>query len=301
LPEWFDEPFADPSQIPTYILSEMTRQRVTVSLSGDGGDELFGGYRRYLLAEKFSRALAGLPPELCRVGSEMLKRIPYGALTACANVLSKIGWIDEFDDKVKRMEKLLLLRSPDQMLQTMMTHWTEPVVLGVPDQDYYADRLECAAHLDSLSRMQLLESVAWLPDDVLAKVDRASMAVGLEARVPLLDIRLVEFAWRLPRQYKVVRGRGKRILREVLNRYVPQELIERPKMGFGVPIGAWLCGPLREWSEDLLGADKLQREGFLDSDIVRRVWREHLSGERNWQFLLWDVLMFQAWRNHWHA
>lgn len=305
LPEIYDEPFADSSQIPTFLVSELARRHVTVALSGDGGDELFAGYNRYFRASKIWARTGWVPP--------LLGRAVAGSLAA----VSPAGWDRAFravgpmlprelrgrmsGDRVHKLAALLALGAPDMMYRRLISVWSDPasLVIGASTENVSLERAEIGAELESFTeRMMYHDLVNYLPDDILAKVDRASMAVSLEAREPLLDHRVVEFAWRLPLEMKVQGATGKRVLREVLYRYVPRELIERPKMGFGVPLDHWLRGPLRPWVEALLDEGRLRREGIFVPAVVRRVWREHLSGERNWQYRLWGVLMFQAWQEH---
>ena len=300
LPEMFDEPFADSSQIPTYLVSAMTRRHVTVALSGDGGDELFAGYNRYQLTRQFWRGLALLPRAIRRgMGASLTNISPdrwSRMLSAMPTLLpAQIG------DKLHKFASVLSLPDGDAIYRRLLTHW-EPdhVMLGTEEPKGILWDPSVATDMPNLlDRMQFLDLVTYLPDDILTKVDRASMAVALEARVPLLDHRVVEFSWRLPRSAKIRRGQSKWLLRQVLYRYVPPELVERPKMGFGIPLGEWLRGPLQDWAETLLSEQRLHEGGLFDAAQVRRHWAEHLSGQRNWQYLLWDVLMFEAWRERW--
>jgi asparagine synthase (glutamine-hydrolysing) len=301
LPEWFDEPFADPSQIPTYLLSELTRREVTVALSGDGGDELFAGYKRYFQATSIHRATGWMPARVRHLWASALEVGPPAAWDRLMALLPLTSRLDEFGLKVHKFADLLRCDSPDEILRLLITHCTDTVVLNANRPHSFTEVTTTDCLPDALSRMQLFESTVCLPEDMLAKVDRASMAVGLEVRVPLLDPRIVDFSWHLPASFKVHRGQGKWLLRKVLYRHVPPRLVERPKMGFGVPIGAWLRGPLREWAEDLLSEQRLREDGMLDSALVRQRWDEHQTRKRNWQFLLWDVLMFQAWYRQWHC
>ncbi len=301
LPEIYDEPFADSSQIPTFLVSQMTRRHVTVALSGDAGDELFGGYNRYLWVQSIWRK-AGWMPKPVRAA------LSYG-LTALApqrwnRILSFLepalpGRLRAQlpGDKLHKLAGILACASPEELYRGLVSHWEpEAVIFGASEPaTVLTDRALWADLPDITQRMMFLDLVSYLPDDILAKLDRASMAVSLEARVPLLDHRVAEFAWHLPLAMKVRNGQGKWILRQVLYNYVPQALIERPKMGFGVPIDAWLRGPLRDWAESLLDESRLRQEGYFDPAPIRRKWAEHLSGQRNWQYHLWDVLMFQAW------
>lgn len=302
LPKLYDEPFSDSSQIPTYLVSEMTRNHVTVSLSGDGGDELFGGYNRYMQSMRYWGLLSVMPVALRRLVSrgtrgcspdqwnEMLKPVQR-MLQAHQR---RVNW----GDKLHKGADLLNCNSQDELYLRLISHWdgVNGLVIGSgesPGIRYQLDRL--ADTEDGVERMMALDTMTYLPDDILVKVDRAAMGVSLETRVPLLDHRVVEFAWRLPMSMKIRNGQGKWILRQILNRYVPRALIERPKMGFGVPIDSWLRGPLRDWAENLLDESRLRQEGYLNAAPIRQKWTDHLSGARNWQYHLWDVLMFQAW------
>jgi asparagine synthase (glutamine-hydrolysing) len=301
LPEWYDEPFADSSQIPTYLVSAMTRRHVTVALSGDGGDELFAGYNRYQLTQRFWRALSMLPHSLRKSAATVLTAVSPDKWSALLAVLPSRLRPPQAGDKVHKVATVLRLDSPDAVYRRLVSHW-EPadVVPGAHEPEGLLDDATVLKDFpDLLSRMQFLDLVTYLPDDILTKVDRASMAVALEARVPLIDHRVVEFCWRLPPAVKVRGGVSKWILRQVLYRHVPPELIERPKMGFGIPLGEWLRGPLRDWAEALLDERRLREAGLLDHAVVRRFWQEHLDGRRNWQYLIWDVLMLEAWRERW--
>lgn len=302
LPSLYCEPFADSSQIPTFLVSQLARQQVTVSLSGDGGDEFFGGYNRYVLGQRLWGKLSRLPVGLRQGLAQMLSRVspqvwnhllgPIQKLLPSSLAQANIG------DKVRKGAGVMAARTPTDLYRLLVSHWPQPselvidatepyTVLTDPGQQPQADHF---VHL-----MMALDMITYLPDDILTKVDRAAMGVSLETRVPLLDHRVVEFAWRLPLDYKLRDGVGKWPLRQVLYKYMPRELIERPKMGFGVPIDSWLRGPLREWATDLLDEQRLRREGYFHPEPIRAKWLEHLSGKRNWQYHLWDVLMFQAW------
>lgn len=302
LPELYDEPFADSSQIPSHLLCAAARREVTVALSGDGGDELFGGYNRYFWAVQLWRRLGRMPVAL-RVGAA---RFAMGLSTTAWNrVFGALFFLlpnrlrfASPGDKVHKAAALLAARQPEEIYVRLVSHWEETSSLVLGAEEPATPITDPSAWLDCPDferRMMYLDTITYLPDDVLVKVDRAAMGVGLETRVPLLDHRIVEFAWRLPLSMKIRKDQGKWALRHVLYKYVPREIVERPKMGFGVPIDHWLRGPLREWAEDLLSEDRLRREGFLDPSPVRAKWAEHLSGRRNWQYLLWDVLMFEAW------
>jgi asparagine synthase (glutamine-hydrolysing) len=300
LPEWFDEPFADSSQIPTYLVSAMTRRHVTVALSGDGGDELFAGYNRYQLTQRFWRGLSLLPRGFRRALAAGLTSV---SPEAWSRLLSFIPTQvpGQAGDKVHKLASVLGLPDGDAIYRRLLTHWEpDEVMQGAEEpKGIIWDPAVVKDMPNLLDRMQFLDLVTYLPDDILTKVDRASMAVALEARVPIIDHRVVEFAWRLPQSAKIRGGQTKWLLRQVLYRYVPPHLIERPKMGFGVPLAEWLRGPLRDWAENLLSERRLRDGGLFDTAQVRRHWAGHLSGRNNWQYLLWDVLMFEAWRERW--
>lgn len=303
LPMIYDEPFADSSQIPTYLVAAMAKQRVTVALSGDGGDELFGGYNRYFLAADMWGRLEKLPMTLRRGAAMGIQALPpngwnwiVGAIDPLVPARYRLRL---FGDKLHKAAGVLDSSHGPELYRRLVSHWSpESIVLGTNEPA----TVLCQPWpvLPSLTeQMMALDAVTYLPDDILVKVDRAAMAVSLETRVPLLDHRVFEFVWGLPLHYKVRDGAGKWILRQVLYRHVPQAMIDRPKMGFGVPIDVWLRGPLQEWAEDLLDESRLKREGYFNPVPIRKKWMEHLAGKRNWQHLLWDVLMFQAWKERW--
>ncbi len=301
LPEWYDEPFADSSQIPTYLVSAMTRRHVTVALSGDGGDELFAGYNRYQLAKRTWRGLSLLPRSVRTAMAATITAISPACWNRLAAAFPAGIRFPQAGDKLHKLASILSLPDASAIYRRLVSHW-EPtdVVPGASEwRGLLWDPTISAKFPDFLDRMQLLDLVTYLPDDILTKVDRASMAVALEARIPFIDHRVVEFSWRLPQHAKVRNGKSKWLLRQVLYEHVPPALIERPKMGFGIPLGEWLRGPLREWAESLLGEQRLRAAGLLDAAVVRKYWSEHLSGQRNWQYLLWDVLMLEAWRERW--
>ena len=309
LPAIYDEPFADVSQIPTYLVSKLARGSVTVSLSGDGGDELFGGYQRYFLSRSIWNGMRLVPVLFRRGLASAAQFVPPShidrAYRALRLLLPKNKRVAAIGDKFHKLLSFLPLDGPEAIYAQAVSHWPlrSGVILCSQPSDLVAELMANAPLLPSLEeQMMLCDTVQYLPDDILTKVDRASMAVSLEARVPILDHRVVEFAWLLPMHFKV-RGRSSKwALRQVLYKYVPAELVDRPKMGFGVPIDSWLRGPLREWAEDLLSLESLKRGGYFDFKAVRLKWQEHISGTRNWQYLLWDVLVFQDWisRNNKH-
>lgn len=302
LPEIYDEPFADSSQIPTYLVSRLARRSVTVTLSGDGGDELFGGYNRYFWAARLWRTLRVVPLPI---------RAGLGGLVRC---VAPGTWNKLFDlfgyflpkqwryrnagDKLHKLAEIVAAKCPVTIYDDLVSHWKRPaeVVIGAQEPaTVISDPAHWPAVAEFEHQMMYVDTVSYLPGDILTKLDRATMRVGLEGRVPFLDHRIVEFAWRLPLSMKVDGRQGKRILRNMLGRYVPEGLIDRPKMGFGVPLDSWLRGPLRPWVEAMLDQDRLRHEGYFHIAPIRAKWMEHLSGERNWAYYLWDVLMFQAW------
>lgn len=295
LPTIYDEPFSDSSQIPTFLVSELARRHVTVSLSGDGGDELFSGYDRYVKAERVWRAI-GWAPKGLRRGLGRLLRAP--STKAWDRLLSRPTRIARPGHKVHRLGEVLGVAGPESLYHGLVSHWPRPgevVIGGTEPRTALTDRNSWPDDRDFVAWASHMDTISYLLDDILVKVDRASMAVSLEARAPLLDPRVVELASSLPTSLKIRNGKGKWPLRSLLHRYVPPELVERPKMGFGVPIDSWLRGPLREWAEDLLEPSRLHREGFLRPEPIRLKWDEYLAGTRAWHYHLWDVLMFQAW------
>lgn len=299
LPDMYDEPFADSSQIPTYLVSAMTRQHVTVALSGDGGDELFAGYNRYQLTTRLWRSLALLPQPMRRALAGMIASVPADRWTKMLQALP--GVPRQVGDKLHKFAGILPCDGDTELYRRLVTHW-QPADIMPGTQETTGVLWDAQIDRDFpglLERMQFLDLVTYLPDDILTKVDRASMAVALEARVPLIDHRVAEFAWALPREAKIRGGVSKWLLREVLYRHVPKALVERPKMGFAIPLGDWLRGPLRDWAEDQMGEQRLRDAGYFDAARVRQVWAAHLSGQRNHEYMLWNVLMFESWRARW--
>jgi asparagine synthase (glutamine-hydrolysing) len=305
LPSMYDEPFSDSSQIPTYLVSKLARSAVTVSLSGDGGDELFGGYKRYPFTKSIWNSLKRFPRPARKAMAGVLRCIPPAAINRAFQLfrlfLPKAMRLAAPGDKAHKFADFLAMESSEAFYHRALSHWENPSEV-VPNSHDPGTVLESITNLTwppSIEEvMMLTDLVNYLPDDILTKVDRASMAVSLEARVPLLDHYVVEFVWKLPLHFKIRNRRSKWILRQVLYKYVPPELVERPKMGFGVPIDQWLRGPLRDWAEDLLSVRSLEQHGLLRADPIRLKWQEHLSGVRNWQYLLWDILAFQDWFRH---
>ena len=302
LPELYDEPFADSSQVPTFLVSKLARQHVTVSLSGDGGDELFGGYNRYLWVANVWRALGWTPRS---IRTAMAGTMNVVSPRAWDTMFQRLKWIlpaawqyAEAGDKLRKLAEVLDAENPEEIYRRLVSHWKRPSNLvkeGGEPVTVLTDRSRWPSVPDLEHRMMYLDQVSFLPDDILVKLDRAAMGVSLETRVPFLDHNVVEFAWKMPLSMKIRDGQGKWLLRKVLYKYIPRELIERPKMGFGVPLDTWLRGPLKEWAEALLDEARLRREGYFNPAPIREKWMEHLSGRRNWSSCLWSVLMFQAW------
>ena len=299
LGKMYDEPFADSSQIPTFLVSQMAKQHVTVSLSGDAGDELFCGYNRYLLADTWQK----------------IECVPFGIRKSVGHLiktLSPANWDDIFHQigKVKKFpsnmgEKMGKLANRlekvdgiNELYYSLVSEidYPESIVIGATEPSTLLTQVGMKPLFnDAKQHMMLMDARTYLPDDILVKVDRAAMANSLETRVPFLDHRVVELAWQIPMAMKVREGKTKWILRQVLYQYVPQQLIERPKTGFSIPLNDWLCGPLRDWVENLLDEQRLRREGFFNADFVRALWNAHLTGKRNHQSLIWSILMFQTW------
>lgn len=306
LPEMYDEPFSDSSQIPTYLVSKLSREYVTVCLTGDGGDEFFAGYNRHIWGNTFAGKVLRIPAAVRKGAARSLTLASPQAwdvfFRQIRHLLPSRLRLEMPGDKVHKFADALHANTPDELYRLLTTHWRDPDQIVLRSSESRTTLPDARLQLDGydfMSQMQYQDAVSYLPDDILTKVDRASMSVGLEVRPPFLDHRVVEFSWRLPMQMKLRDGKGKWILRKVLHKYVSEELVERPKMGFGVPIDSWLRGPLRDWAEDLLADKRLRREGFFNPDPIRKKWQEHLSGKFNWQYHLWDVLMFQAWlRQH---
>lgn len=294
LPELYDEPFADSSQIPTFLVAQMARRHVTVSLSGDGGDELFGGYNRHSWVPRIWRRAGGVPAPMRRLAGAGLRAFSPAAwdraFAAAGSRQRNPG------DKLHKVAGVLAADGPAGIYRTLVSQWQAP---GQLVRGFAELAVGTGPGLSVAEDIMVLDSLGYLPDDILVKVDRAAMGVSLETRVPFLDHRLVEFAWRLPLSMKIRDGQGKWIVRQWLHRHVPRHLVDRPKTGFGIPLDAWLRGPLRPWAEDLLDPGAMAADGHLEPGPVQAAWREHLSGRRNRAYELWAVLMFQAWRRRW--
>ena len=305
IPHYWDEPFSDSSQVPTFLVSKLAKQHVTVSLSGDGGDELFAGYNRHLQAPKLWQKLDKLPHSLRR-GAGTIMGVP-GAdrwdklYSALAPVLPKRLQMAMPGYKIDKLAGLLSARSQAEIYQRLVSHFYSPtqLVLNSKEPSSLLDQ-GLFSPLSGAEWLMAMDSVTYMSDDILTKVDRASMALSLESRVPFLDHRLVEFAWSLPLEMKLKQGQGKWILRQVLNRYVPETMMARPKQGFSIPLDMWLRTELKDWGAELLQPSKIEQQGFLNSAMVAQMWQQHQSGQRNWKYQLWDILMWQAWLEESH-
>ena len=302
IPTLYDEPFADSSQIPTYLVSQLAKQYVTVSLSGDAGDELFAGYNRYFWGRSIWQKIGWIPKNLRQQTAHTLTGVTPqtwdNIFNNFENLLPRKLRQTNPGDKLHKLAEVLAVPTSEALYQGLVSHWKNPEAIVLNSKEpstALSESQQTANLLDFAHRMMFLDTVTYLPNDILVKVDRASMGVSLESRVPFLDHRVVEFAWRIPLNLKIRNGQGKWLLRQVLYQYVSKSLIERPKMGFGVPIDRWLREPLRDWAEALLDENRLRQEGFFNPQPIRQKWEEHLAGNRNWHYYLWDVLMFQAW------
>ena len=300
LPSLYDEPFADSSQIPTYLVSKLARQHVTVSLSGDAGDEMFGGYNRYLWGGRVWNKIKWMPPMMRQTLGAVIQKLPTSTWDVAGHLLPNKYRVASMGDKAHRMSnRLKTVNSLDDMYYSLVTEGFNEDGLVNSDNFVLKTKLNNSnivlGTMKSAHRMMLWDALTYLPDDILTKVDRAAMGVSLETRIPFLDHRVVELAWRLPLGIKIKNGVGKWPIRKILYKYVPKELIERPKAGFAVPVGQWLREPLREWADDLLNESKMRHEGYFNPKLVRKIWDQHQSKECDWTSRLWAILMFQAW------
>ncbi len=305
LPRMYDEPFADSSQIPTFLVSRLARRHVTVSLSGDGGDELFAGYSRYGWASRINRTYKLAPFAARRLMCRAITSVSpthWDALnSAAARAIPRRFRHGQLGDKLHKLAAVIEAPGREAMYRRLVSQWPEPCQIArhAGESETILSNPDRWPTLQGFTQqMMLLDTLMYLPDDILVKVDRATMAVSLEGRVPFLDHRVMEFAWRLPQRLKLRDRTTKWILREILARHLPRDMFTRPKMGFGVPIGDWLRGDLRDWAESLLTPARLKDGGYFDTSILSRVWQEHLSSVRNWQYQLWTILMFEAWREN---
>lgn len=298
LPVIYDEPFSDSSQIPTILVSNLAKKNVSVSLSGDGGDELFSGYNRYKISEKFWNVLSKIPHPMRQIISSGIQSVPPKYWNTFSNLTTLGKKYNNFGDKMHKGSKVLESKNLYEVYYKLISNWENPtaVVLNSNEPNTLLTTLKSKlTEFNNQEKMMILDSLTYLPDDILVKVDRAGMSTSLETRMPFLDHELIEYVWKLPHSFKNRNGQGKWILRNILNKYVPKQLTNRSKMGFAIPIDTWLRGPLREWAENLLNERKIKQEGYLNANLVSNKWYEHLSGKRNWSGLLWNVLMFQSW------
>lgn len=296
LPNIYDEPFSDASQIPTVLVSQLARTQVTVALSGDGGDELFGGYHRYFWAPTIWQRIKFMPLPVRKLISRAILGIPQGV----GNVLLAPAQLNIHKplEKLQKIAGFMSASEPFEVYRRLLATWSDPPIQHCDHKDYLSQLKQQAVRVDSFTEaMMYVDLCGYLPDNILVKMDRASMANSLEARCPLLDKRVIEFAYRLPLDMKMKNHQGKLVLRSLLQRFLPEALFIRPKMGFAVPIEYWLRGPLKAWCTDLLASNKLKHEGYFDVGLVEKKVKEHMSGKRNWQYQLWNLCMFEAWLN----
>lgn len=297
LPDMYDEPFADISAIPTYLVAKFARQDVTVALSGDGGDEMLGGYNRHFIGPKLWNTMSTVPLSVRRALAGAAAAIP-------AETLDKLFFFHpQAGTRIHKLATILPIGTPAEVFQRLICQWHNPLDI-VKNGTHSTTTLlhpdwQASDDIGTAEKMMYWDTISYLPNDILVKVDRASMAVSLEARAPLLDKRVYEYAWSLPHEAKIRNAKGKWLLREVLKRHVPAALFERPKQGFAMPAGTWLRGPLREWAEELLSVENLEEGGFLNATPIRQAWTDHLRGTGNHGSRLWTILMFQAWKERW--
>ena len=301
IPSVYDEPFGDSSQIPTTLISKLTSKHVKVCLSGDGGDELFGGYNRYLWSDTIVKNFEHLPLNFKKLISSSCSMISPSSLNYIFQIFSKILPLkmqyNNFGDKLHKFGDLIDFKSREDLYIKMISQWRKkiPTFYSIEDNKFHDLIGNWNNNLTYIENMMKTDIELYLPDDILVKVDRASMSYGLETRVPFLDERVIMSAWSIPIEKKIIQKKGKIPLRNILQKYIPNNLIDRPKQGFGIPIDVWLRGPLKDWASDLLNEKKLNENQFFNSKLVNKKWQEHLSGERNWQHPIWNILMLQSW------
>ncbi len=303
IPKIYDEPFADSSQLPTFILSKFTREKVKVSLSGDGGDELFGGYNRYNWHEKIKKFNSFFPYNIRNIISNILTKISPEQYDRLSNLFipSKLR-PSMLGDKIYKVSDIIKLKDNQKIYEILTSFWPEEVNVVNNKNTYlnYYDKLDnISLHISDLLRLQLLDLITYLPNDILTKVDRASMYNSLEVRVPFLNHNIIEYALNIKDHYKVNKGNTKIILKDILSEYVPYAKFNRPKMGFAVPLANWFREDLRDWAQTFLNEKKLKKSN-LNSELILKRWNEHISGKRNWQYSLWNIIILQSWREHWN-
>ena len=301
LPSIYDEPFSDSSQIPSFLISQLAKKHVKVALSGDGGDELFGGYNRYIMCNKLSNIINYVPSPFRKFLSIILQSVSPNNWTKFLKLIPHLNQHTHIGDKVHKVANSIEAKTLSEMYYILCSHWQNPtdVVKGSKISNRLINTFQ--QELSEFNNQQIMmtsDFLSYLPDDILVKIDRASMASSLETRAPFLDHKLIEYVWKIPHSLKFRSGQGKWILNQILNKYVPKKLTDRPKMGFAIPIDIWLRKPLREWAESLLDETRLRQEGYFNANLIRSKWKEHLSEKKNWQNHLWDVLMFQSWNDY---
>ncbi len=304
LPKYWDEPFADSSQIPTYLVSKMTRNHVTVALSGDGGDEMFAGYNRYYRANKIWEDFRKYPYPLRNIASRVLGYLPHQLIDTTYQFISpfisqELKFNHRPSSKIESISSALRFKSKSDIYRNIVTHWkdTSSLINYKHSSSYLS--LDNIVGENFIEQMMGYDLINYLPDDILTKVDRASMANSLESRVPLLDHQIIEWAWKLPFQFKVRNHDSKWMLKQILYEYIPKDFLDRPKMGFGVPLATWLRGPLRDWTNDLLSEEQLSKHNLLNKEVVKNTKDRHMNNEADFHYYLWDLLMFQSWYNEW--
>ena len=298
IPSIYDEPFSDSSQIPTFLVSQLAKQQVKVALSGDGGDELFCGYNRHVISKKFSNIFRLTPLSFRKIISSGLHSISPQGWSKISKLLPGLNNYSNFGDKIHKFGYALEAKTLHDLYYMLRSHWQNPTEVVIGSKEPGTLLTQFKPKLDMLNaqqQMMVLDALTYLPDDILVKIDRASMASSLETRAPFLDHKLIEYVWKIPHDLKFRKGQVKWVLKKILSQYVPSNLIERPKMGFEIPLDAWLRGSLKDWAESLLSEKRLIQENYFNAKLIRDKWEEHLSGKQNWQYLLWNVLMFQAW------
>jgi len=301
IPVWYDEPFADSSQIPTVLVSRLARQHVTVALSGDGGDELFAGYGRYTATEHAATFLKHIPFPMRSIAANCIRSVSPEKWHALASIFPEKSGLSKIVTRAWMYAEILLKQNFKDLYCHLVSHWQNPFPLVMGANGDNETKWNSKFNSQFLARrewMQYIDTITYLPDDILTKTDRASMSCSLELRVPIIDHRAVELSWRFPSKWKTDNGVTKRPLRHILYKYIPEKLIERPKMGFGIPLSTWLRTDLREWAEDLLNTKKMNEDGIFQPKQIRNRWIDHLSGNGDWDYPLWIILMFQAWKKN---